>query len=224
MPPCTADQDRHLAWVRRDDEPHDKETGRAPILAWRAKPIYRKGAKKVLVDWDNQIRQSTPLSGRIYYKPDPALPMWNNWRTWPHLGMSHDLGSDCLCASHAGERKWQLNFSKFNDLDHGCQRALVDCLKSSGLYDFWLLMMVSWNLPNGPDNNDYRYAQIVAAIEHLQKIHTARSCVIGLPAAIMNRWEQTQTAKPIVNNAIQHKTSQYNRPAYNKCKRFNLAL
>ena len=168
--------------------------------------MHRKGAKKVLADWDNQIRVSTPLSGLLYFKPDPTLAIWRNWRTWPHLTMSHDLGSDCLCASHAAERKWLLNFSKFNDLDHGCQRALVDCLKSSGLYDIWLLMMVSWNLPNGPDNNDYRYAQIVTAVENLQKIHTARSCVVDLTAAVLGRWNQTPTAKPFNNQAIQRKT------------------
>ena len=196
VPPCTDDRERHLSWCKRDDDPHDNDTRRAPIVTWRAKPIHRKGAKKVLVDWDNQIRQSTPLSGLLFYKPDADLLLGHNWRSWPHLGISHDLGSDCLCASHAAERLWKLNFSKFNDLDHACQRSLVDSLKSSGLYDFWLLMMVSWNLPNGPDNNDYRYAQIVTAINHLQTAHTARSCVIGLPVAILNRCDQITTAKP----------------------------
>ena len=189
--PYKGDQDRHLAWCKRDDQPASAKPA-GPIISWRAKPTYRVGAKKSLADWDNQIRQSTPLPGLIYFKPDPTLARWSNWRSWPHLGIGHDLGSDCLCASQALERKYKLCVTKCNDFDHAAQRTLLDSLKSAGCYDFFLLMVVSWNLPNGPDNNDYRYAQIVSAIEHCQKVHTARSCAVNLAFMMHHLWAKTK--------------------------------
>ena len=92
VPPCTDDQDRHLAWCKRDDQPPANAKSGGPIVSWRAKAIHRIAAKKTLADWDNQIRQSTPLAGLIFYKPNPALAVWKDWRTWPHLGIVHDLG------------------------------------------------------------------------------------------------------------------------------------
>ena len=201
VPPCKADQSRHLAWCKRDDQP--TASSRGPVVSWRAKPWHRVGAKKTLADWDNQIRQSTPLPGLIYYKPDPTLARWANWRDWPHLGISHDLGSDCLCASQSLERKYGLCVTKTNDFDHAAQRTLIESLKTAGVYDFFLLMVVSWNLPNGPDNNDYRYAQIVSAIEHCQKVHTARSCAVSLAVMMHHLGEHMQR-----NQHANHKAAQ----------------
>lgn len=191
VPPHNGDQARHLAWCKRDTQTSSPSKSGGPVISWRSKAVNRIGAKKNLADWDNQIRMSTPLPGLIYYKPDPSLARWSNWRSWPHLGISHDLGSDCLCASQALERKYKLCVTKCNDFDHATQRTLLDSLKSSGCHNFFLLMVVSWNLPNGPDNNDYRYAQIISSIEHCQKVHTARSCAVSLAVMIRQLRDQS---------------------------------
>ena len=167
---------RHKAWVSRDDT-CSKLASRQHGAAWRPKTQHRLKAKHIFADWDNQLRQSTPLPGLVYYKRNEHDDHWKNWRNWPHLGMSSDLGSDTLCACMAAIFKYELNFTLANDFDHGCQRIVVDSMRACNCYDFFLMMVCSWNLPNGPDDNDMRFHQILSAIQHCQWKLTARTCV-----------------------------------------------
>lgn len=171
VPPRTEDTTRHRAWL-------DRGSAQGNACSWRPKPVYRVGAKRVLAELDNQVRQSCPLPGLKHFQPCPEKTgPWSCWRTWPHINVTHDLGSDMLCASNAAENEFKLNYTKMPDFDHGCQRSLIEMLKGAGVHEFFLLMVVSWNLPNGPINNDYRYHQLLEATDQCAKVHTARSCV-----------------------------------------------
>ena len=103
------DKIRHRTWV-------SKASNKAQKISWRPKPMYRAGAKRFLAELDNQIRISTPLSGLVHYQKKEQLQLWKNWRDWPHLSSTHDLGSDVLCGSHAAENFFKLNYTKFSRL------------------------------------------------------------------------------------------------------------
>jgi len=172
--PSLSERQRHKAWVSKGAKGKDQNKSAS---AWRAQALNRVAAKRCLGMLDNQIRVSTPLEGLKHYAPNPALGTWADWRTWPHLGVGHDLGPDQLSALHAAERKFALNITKTPDIDHGCQRSLIEALKETKLYEFFQLMVISWNLPNGPDNNDYRNHQLRDATAKLAKTSDANSCV-----------------------------------------------
>ena len=126
------DRDRHLAWARKTPAPAAK-------TSWRPKPVYRVAAKRQLAMLDNQIRVSTPLVGLSHFRDDGSK-VWSDWRSWPHVGLGHDLGSDILCAAWAAERHFELNFTKTPDVDHGCQRAVIEA-------DSWALYMAPAGFP-----------------------------------------------------------------------------
>ena len=71
-----------------------------------------------------------------------------------------------------------LTLTRWPDFDHGQQRAVFAALKAVGLYDLMLLLSVSWNFPNGPMNNDYRWHQLNDAHDSIRKKFPARSCLL----------------------------------------------
>ena len=166
---------RQLAWVRRG---RSEPTGKVP---WKnSKEVYRVAAKNTLVDMDNQIRQTTPLPGLQAFQRNLALAMWQDsqWRLWRHANSGHDLGSECVCASFVAEFLLELNYTKWPDIDHGCQRSFFEMLKSAGLYCLFLLLAVSWSFPCGPSNNDYRHHQLSSMAACARKKFTARTCAL----------------------------------------------
>jgi len=78
-----------------------------------------------------------------------------------------DLGSDGLAAAHAMmyAERLKLNSGIFGDPAHGSNCDLKGNLRAVFLYQFWLLMMVSWNLPFGCDNDRSRYRQLVECMK-----------------------------------------------------------
>eukprot|EP00972_Heterocapsa_arctica_P113284 16436281-Heterocapsa_arctica.AAC.1 len=88
VPPRTADQTRHRAWLTRG-------SSQGNAASWRPKPVYRVGAKRVLAELDNQVRQSCPFPGLKHFQPCPEKTGPRScWRTWPHISVTHDLGSE----------------------------------------------------------------------------------------------------------------------------------
>ncbi len=55
-------------------------------------------------------------------------------------------------------------------------RTTIETLKATDMHEFFLIYVISCNLPNGPDKNDLRYQQILTCIAKHQKEHAARSC------------------------------------------------
>lgn len=163
-----------MAWLQR---------GRpsAKASAWRPKPIFRVSAKRWLTNLDNQLRVSTVLpAGLGTFVPDDGRPLWmpSNWRRWPHITISSDLGSDGLTATSALLYSFQANASRFADPSHGCARDNWVVLKGCGLYQYFLLMCVSFNLPYGRDKDDSRWHQIRDAVQALKASHDCKSSVL----------------------------------------------
>ena len=95
-------------------------------------------------------------------------------------------------------RKFMLNVTLWPDADHGCQRSTVEALQSAQLFDFLILMMVTFNLPHGPHNNDVRWNQILGVEDALAQRHNARSCVLFQAHVVdmINELRETGTELP----------------------------
>ena len=114
---------RQKSWLERGNETSQSST------SYRPKTIHRIASKNFVSYLDNQLRQSTPLPGLVYFKKDTRLEQWRDWRTWPHARLNIDMGSDQLTGSSALERMYELNISTLADFDHGAQRAVLEVLK-----------------------------------------------------------------------------------------------
>lgn len=169
MPRCSG-ADRQRAWITR-------ASTYGEVKSWRPQQMHRLGAKISLAELDNQLRVSTPLPGFCDLATDPNNARWHNWRSWPHITVTHDIGSDILCATHAAEQHSHLCWTKSLDVDHGAQRSLIEALQGAGVHELFLRMVLNWNLPCGPANNEYSFHQLQDASEPLARSHTAKYCV-----------------------------------------------
>ena len=157
----TARSAQQKAWVLRGQSAVAKQQ------AWRPKKVHRQAARKFLSAVDNQIAGSTRFRGWVSFKPTTeALWKPSNWRKWPHVGASIDGGSDCVCGTLALEYKWSLNLTKFMDHSHQKHRALDAALAVVDMKAFWLLNIISNNLPHGPWSDDARYNEINDHMKH----------------------------------------------------------
>jgi hypothetical protein len=52
------------------------------------------------------------------------------------------------------------------------------CLKQNKMFQMWLMMLVSWNVPFGPDRDDYRYLQIRDTLKSYFARNDHRSAVL----------------------------------------------
>ena len=64
-----------------------------------------------------------------------------------------------------------MNTQLFPDPSHGAARSLDSVLKSSRLWDFWLLSIISWNLEWGPWQEEGRRNQLDEALERAYTGH-----------------------------------------------------
>ena len=80
----------HRAWAKKNNTKEDNNS------SWRPKPVYRCASKRWLAMLDNPIRLQTPLLGLVHFQWVKDVAKWAdaNWRIWPRLFVSHDLGSD----------------------------------------------------------------------------------------------------------------------------------
>ena len=158
--------ERQRMWLRK----RLSENGKT--AAWRPKKRHRTAAKCFTMILDQQVQLSTELSGLVdFQRPGTASDKgpWSNWRFWPHLSISTDQGTDAMAGVHALQYEYKLNISYFPDPSHGCHRDLLAMLKKSGLYDFWLLLMVAMNFQHGPWNEDYRWQQLQEGLDQFFK-------------------------------------------------------
>ena len=125
---------------------------------------------------------SLSLLGRVYIIQD-----WQDWTQWPSITWVMDLGSDNNSGVHAGLYKFEINGMQWSDGSHGGTRdfslslslslsLLLDILK---LKHFWVLMMVSWNLPHGSDvHRDGKWYQLKAANTHYYETQSPKTALL----------------------------------------------
>ena len=120
--------------------------------SWRPVKLHRLGAKHWLMCLDNQIRVSTVFGGLSYFIKDT----WTDKCPfdWPGLQLSIDLGSDGVSAWHALLYHWNIIAWLVPDESHSIKNYLLEVLKAIGLYDLWLLLLISFNLEHGPRNEE----------------------------------------------------------------------
>lgn len=155
---------RQRAWLHRG-----KETVKAG--SWKPIKKYRLGAKKWAMAVDNQIRGSSRFAGLSRFRPQLGSPAWapGAWATWPHLSVCLDLGADGVAAMHGlmHHADMKCNMTLHPDPSHGANRSLDQALRASGLRGWWIMNMISFNLPFGPDRTGERGVQIWEACKEL---------------------------------------------------------
>ena len=128
----------------------------------RPKKVHRTSAKRCLDHLDEELRQISMIPGLCYFQADFERAAWAdaNWRLWPHMSGSGDLGPDNVAAENAAEYYFMLNAGYLGDTAHGvhCDHKLL--LNERNLANFWLCMAISWNLVHGPDKNHERKHQL----------------------------------------------------------------
>lgn len=110
---------------------------------------------------------------------DPeAAPHWLGSPPPPPI-----LGVPLVSFWFLSQADWRLNVVQWADPSHGCNRDEDQALKSAGLFQLWLLLLVSWNMVYGPDDDNLRLHQLREAMESCFKKHTPRSCPLFLELA-----------------------------------------
>lgn len=166
-------QRRHCFWVKR-------KAVSGGFSSWRPAKRHRLAAKHWLSNLDNQVRQCLPLEGLSGFQlSKQRAGLWAGWRSWPHLSIAMDQGSDAVAATwylhHLGA-----NITAWPDWSHGSWNDTKNMLKESGLFPFWLLMMITFNMPHGPFNDDARHSQVTGAWDECRRHFTAQTCPLFL--------------------------------------------
>ena len=157
---------RHRFWL-------NKKPGKGLQKSWRPKTQHRCSAKKWLRCVDNQLRAGTATTGLAWFKYDAENPQWLDarWDRWPYLMMCIDLGSDGLCGYMSAERHFKLNADLCPDWSHGGNRDVMLGLGQSGLKGMFQVLVMMFNLPHGPCNDDGWQAVIHDTVQHIKDHH-----------------------------------------------------
>lgn len=182
----TYENARHRAWLQRGVQGSNKDQ------AWRPAKMYRVAAKRWAMSLDNHLRVCSSVPGLIHYQFKESDPDWSDWRRWPGLGVAMDRGSDGESAMNALIFMLKLNIWQWGDPSHGANRDLDMSLRHNNLWQYWLLMLISFNLPFGPDRDDYRYHQMRDAMKAYFATHCARDAYLyqSLSASIIAEHER----------------------------------
>ena len=161
--------DRHRLWLNRG-----RRLGAKKLATWRPRPVYRANALKVLRAAGTQLEVATPSGGLKMFIRLPKDDLWasENWESWPYLALNFDHASENVCAYNYLDRFLNGNTDLFGDPSHGANRDTLLSLDRSGLKQFLQVMMVSWNLPHGPADDDSWSNLLDEVIVHLEKTYS----------------------------------------------------
>ena len=147
--PKTCQFTRQQAWL-------DRANPDVAPDAWRPSvTMYRSSAKKWMINVDMQLQQCSATKGLVDLTYDPEKPVWQktNWRNWTGMGIAMDFGSDGVSAVHGCQYLFLMNVWIFPDQAHGGNCSFFDVLRAIGLWDFFLLIVITLNLEHGPDRD-----------------------------------------------------------------------
>ena len=134
---------------------------------------------------DNMIDVGTHWSGLVDFQFNAESPVWSdaNWRRWPHLSLSQDMGSDGCTAIHAAKFYCSLNVTEYWDESHGICNDINNEFKHRGLMPFVLLTMCAMNLAHVPEKEkDRRFAQMQETLELMFKVNSDHTTCAGFMA------------------------------------------
>ena len=152
-------------------------TGEDSEGKYKERTVYRVAARRWVANLDNQISRSTAWVGLAHFMPKEHQGFWEpqNWRCWPALGIARDNGSDGNTGVHALLYKYGLNIWDWQDNSHISGRAFQEALQDMGLWEMWLLLLISWHLPYGPNDDEYRRHQLDQSMTHFFAVNTDQS-------------------------------------------------
>ena len=140
---------------------------------WVLVPGYRASCVSNCLRIPSQVRQHTQLQGLAHFARDIKQELWQpqRWRDWPSLLLGGDLGSDNVASDSALLYEYKLNMIRFPDPSHGAWRSVQGTLRDICLHGFWVLLVVSCNTDNGPDNSDGWFHSHKACMEWMYGHH-----------------------------------------------------
>ncbi len=145
---------------------------------WQPVKRYRLSTKHWVMNIDNSMQGSLGLAGLKDFKmPEPGSASFKNWRTWKHLILAIDQGSDGLSGT-SWLQSQKINISTVCDWSHGIHNDMKESLRASGLWHFMLLMMIVMNVECGPYKEDMRHAQVQEAWADIKSSYTGKNCVM----------------------------------------------
>ena len=101
---------RQLAWMQHGPDSAGKSATFRPVK------LHRTSARWWLVCLDNQLRTSTHLAGLVDFQ---WSPQWSqDWKAWPGLAVSMDLGPDGVSAVHGMLNHWDMLLWVWPDESH----------------------------------------------------------------------------------------------------------
>jgi hypothetical protein len=195
---------RHRAWMTR---------GTPSAASWRPKRFYRVASRRGVLNLDRQLKFWTSWGGLSFFQYNDKSDLWSDWRTYPWLGQCGDSGPDNICGFGAQERGFDINTDFWPDGAHGANRSEECTLRSTGLFEFWLLNLVDLNCSYGMNKtSNTRRHQEVEAMEDNFEMNTCASAAIfqSLGVHIKEELERTGVALPH-EGSLEEET-------YNYCK------
>lgn len=188
---------RQHAWLQRSTAEAPKK-GRSD---WRPAKRFRVGSYKNMVSLDSELR-TFGLPGLSHYVRD-----WDaeRWDSWPVLTVCWDQDSTNLSAGH-----WLMYAKKAAidiqwDPNHGAWNDVRGSAKEAGYLPFLLGLLLVWNLPHGPWQDDLRSTQFQEALD-LPPLVAARASsllqesgkahLLSSPGALEQMWNEFRPANP----------------------------
>ena len=86
--------------------------------------------------------------------------------------MACDLGSENVSALYAVMYLFLCNVDLFGDCSHACNRDTVNAMGMASLKQFWQVMLISFKLPYGPNNDDANANLLDEVMEHLGRTYS----------------------------------------------------
>ena len=156
---------RQRAWCKRKSN-EGKWT-------WRPAKRNRVSACHWAMNVDNQIKHTLGFEGLKAFVPKAQ----QSWKTWKHMNVAIDQGGDGLAACN-----FLLSLgcclTIWCDFSHGANNDVNAAIKEMGLWSFWLLMLVTLNVPHGPWDDDVRHAQTKEGWDEVKENYSSRSAVL----------------------------------------------
>ena len=179
-PKAAAVAQRQRLWLQKKGAV--SQTGRA---SFRPRKIYRAASKRFLRNVDNQFRVVTGSGLKQFQKTEEG-DVWApaQWRSWPFLGTALDQGLDNVCGVMALIYFFLCNVDFFPDPSHGANRDTWLALGKSCLRQFMLCMMVVWNCPFGPNEDEAWMNTLGECIKHIRQHFLPRDVPIWQDAAV----------------------------------------
>ena len=153
---------REVAWLKRQrgEDPEEEKT-------WRPKKLHRVASQSSFLRWDCSLRAMGLDLKRFKMPPlDKDRP---NPLLWPWMNICLDGASPNTCATSFMCRVLCLIITAIWDIDHSSWNSEQQTIKDCGLYKWMLLMLVAFNVMQGPWNSSERFRESRDRLEMLAK-------------------------------------------------------